>query len=66
MKLPKIFSAAAPSAILCSLYSSNALAATSAPPTGNTETSAYIWILVIAGVLLAAAAVAGIITGKKK
>lgn len=40
--------------------------ATAVPQTGNTESSTYIIIIAVAGVLLAGAAVAGIFTKKKK
>lgn len=41
-------------------------AATAFPATGNTESSTYIIIIAVAGVLLVGAAVAGVITKKKK
>ena len=40
--------------------------ASAVPPTGNTESSTYIIIIAVAGVLLVGAAVAGIFTKKKK
>lgn len=40
--------------------------ATAVPPTGNTESSTYIIIIAVAGVLFVGAAVAGIFTKKKK
>lgn len=35
------------------------------PATGNTESSTYIWLLIAAGILIAAAVIAGIFTKKK-
>ncbi|MDE6593570.1 MAG: LPXTG cell wall anchor domain-containing protein [Oscillospiraceae bacterium] len=40
--------------------------ASAVPSTGNTESSTYIIIIAVAGVLLVGAAVAGIFTKKKK
>ncbi len=48
---------------LCGEY---LLMASAVPRTGNTESSTYIIIIAVAGVLLVGAAVAGIFTKKKK
>lgn len=36
------------------------------PDTGNTESSTYVIVLIIAGVLIAAAVIAGVLTKRKK
>ena len=36
------------------------------PDTGNTESSTYVTVLIIAGVLIVAAIIAGVLTKKKK
>jgi hypothetical protein len=61
--LKRIF-AAALSAAVC--LSGNSVAAAVSPETGNTESSTYIIVLVVAGILIIGAVVAGIITKKKK
>lgn len=43
-----------------------AAVSTVSPATGNTESSTYVVVLVIAGVLIAACVVAGILGKKKK
>ena len=61
MNFLKKISAAMVSAAVC--LSGNPVAS---PATGNTESSTYIIVLVVAGILIIGAVVAGIITKKKK
>ncbi len=64
MKIIKKISAAVMTAMLSLCCTVNAAAIS--PDTGNTEQSTYIWIVVVAGVLVVAAVVAGFFTKKKK
>lgn len=64
MKMIKKLSAAVMTFLFSICCSVNAAAIS--PDTGNTAKNTYIWVLVIAGILLIAAVVAGIITKKKK
>ncbi len=64
MKISEKISAAVSSAALCLCCAPCAYAVS--PDTGNTESGTYITVLVIAGVLIVAAVIAGIITKKKK
>lgn len=64
MKISEKISAAVSSAALCLSCAPCAYAVS--PNTGNTESGTYVTVLVIAGVLIIAAIVAGIVTKKKK
>lgn len=64
MNFLKKISAAVVSAAVC--LSGNPVAAAVSPATGNTESSTYIIVLVVAGILIIGAVAAGIITKKKK